>query len=83
MVSFITFSASLFFLWNFQVNKHFYCGFFFIGTYHKGVSPNGLILSDHMTLGAVVATILIIDNTAQVNETCVWNVMKRICLFND
>lgn len=39
-----------------------------LGTYHKGVSPNGLILSDHMTLGAVVATILIIDNTAQVSD---------------
>lgn len=38
----------------------------FIGTYKDGVSPNGLSLSDHMTLGAVVATILIIDNTAQV-----------------
>ena len=38
-----------------------------LGTYKDGISPNGLILSDHMTLGAVVATILIIDNTAQVN----------------
>lgn len=37
-----------------------------LGTYHLAVSDNGLSLSDHMTLGSVVATILIIDNTAQV-----------------
>lgn len=38
-----------------------------LGTYHLAVSDNGLSLSDHMTLGSVVATILIIDNTAQVS----------------
>lgn len=37
------------------------------GVYKDGVSHNGYILSDHMTLGAVVATILIVDNTAQVS----------------
>ena len=37
-----------------------------LGSYKDGVSPNGYILSDHMTLGSVVATILILDNTAQV-----------------
>lgn len=37
----------------------------FSGTYHLAVSENGVSLSDHMTLGSVVATILIIDNTAQ------------------
>lgn len=36
------------------------------GTYKDGVSPEGYVLSDHMLLGSVVATILIIDNTAQV-----------------
>lgn len=38
------------------------------GVYKDGVSHNGYILSDHMTLGAVVATILIVDNTAQVSR---------------
>ncbi|CAD7087029.1 unnamed protein product [Hermetia illucens] len=37
------------------------------GTYKDGVSPDGYMLSDHMTLGSVVATILILDNTAQVS----------------
>lgn len=36
------------------------------GTYHDGVGPNGLVLSDHMTLASVMAAILILDNTAQV-----------------
>lgn len=39
-----------------------------IGAYKNGVSPDGFILSDHMTLASVVATILILDNTAQVCE---------------
>lgn len=43
------------------------------GVYKDGVSHNGYILSDHMTLGAVVATILIVDNTAQVREE--WGVV--------
>jgi len=38
------------------------------GVYKDGVSANGFIVSDHMTLGAVVATILIVDNTAQVSK---------------
>lgn len=44
--------------------------FYFInsGTYKDGMSPNGYTLSDHMTLASVVATILILDNTAQVCE---------------
>lgn len=37
-----------------------------LGTYKDGMSPNGYTLSDHMTLASVVATILILDNTAQV-----------------
>lgn len=36
------------------------------GTYKDGLSPNGHVLSDWMLLGSVVATILIIVNTAQV-----------------
>ena len=38
-----------------------------LGAYKNGVSPDGFILSDHMTLASVVATILILDNTAQVS----------------
>jgi hypothetical protein len=40
----------------------------FLGTYRDGISPDGHVLSDHMLLGAVVATILILDNTAQVRK---------------
>lgn len=36
------------------------------GAYKDGVSPDGYILSDHMTLASVMAAILILDNTAQV-----------------
>lgn len=35
-------------------------------TYKDGVSSDGLVLSDHMTLASMIATILILDNTAQV-----------------
>lgn len=35
--------------------------------YKDGVGADGLMLSDHMTLASVVATILILDNTAQVS----------------
>lgn len=38
------------------------------GTYHDAVGPNGLVLSDHMTLASVMSAILILDNTAQVSE---------------
>lgn len=42
--------------------------FFFsnLGTYKDGLAPDGRILSDHMLLGSVVATILVLDNTTQV-----------------
>ena len=40
----------------------------FIGTYGDRISYNGYVLSDHMLLGTVVATILILDNTAQVSN---------------
>lgn len=36
------------------------------GTYRDGIGPDGLVLSDHMTLASVIAAILILDNTAQV-----------------
>lgn len=36
--------------------------------YKDGVGADGLMLSDHMTLASVVATILILDNTAQVSH---------------
>lgn len=39
----------------------------FLGAYKNGVSPDGYMLSDHMTLASVVALILILDNTAQVH----------------
>lgn len=38
------------------------------GVYRDGIAPDGHVLSDHMLLGAVVATILILDNTAQVRN---------------
>jgi hypothetical protein len=37
------------------------------GTYKDGLSPSGYVLSDHMLLGSVVATILVIVVTAQVS----------------
>lgn len=37
------------------------------GTYLDGIGPDGLVLSDHMTLASVMAAILILDNTAQVS----------------
>lgn len=39
------------------------------GTYRDGITVNGLVLSDHMTLASVMAAILIFDNTAQVSKT--------------
>jgi hypothetical protein len=37
-----------------------------LATYYDAISPEGHVLGDHMLLGTVVATILIIDNTVQV-----------------
>ncbi|EDW81882.2 uncharacterized protein Dwil_GK25424 [Drosophila willistoni] len=52
------------------------------GVYKDGVSQNGYILSDHMTLGAVVATILIVDNTAQVSlYTSYWTVVNHVTIW--
>lgn len=41
--------------------------FLIAGTYRDRISYNGHVLNDHMLLGSVVATILVLDNTAQVS----------------
>ncbi|KAJ0175180.1 hypothetical protein K1T71_009321 [Dendrolimus kikuchii] len=52
------------------------------GTYKDGLAPDGKILSDHMLLGSVVATILIIDNTTQiVLDTTYWTVFNHITVW--
>jgi hypothetical protein len=52
--------------YQFSVQFHFLC-FSPTGTYKDGLSPAGHVLSDHMLLGSVVATILVIVVTAQVS----------------
>nr|CAD7574759.1 unnamed protein product [Timema californicum] len=48
------------------------------GTYKDGVSPKGYVLSDHMLLGSVVATILVIVVTAQIAlDTSYWTVFNH------
>ncbi|KAL1117506.1 hypothetical protein AAG570_003825, partial [Ranatra chinensis] len=52
------------------------------GTYKDGVSPSGHILSDHMLLGSVVATILVIVVTAQVAlDTSYWTIFNHITIW--
>ncbi|CAB3244555.1 unnamed protein product [Arctia plantaginis] len=52
------------------------------GTYKDGLGPDGKILSDHMLLGSVVATILIIDNTTQIAlDTTYWTVFNHITIW--
>ncbi|XP_047532184.1 probable phospholipid-transporting ATPase IM isoform X3 [Vanessa atalanta] len=52
------------------------------GTYKDGLAPDGKILSDHMLLGSVVATILIIDNTTQIAlDTTYWTVFNHITIW--
>ncbi|XP_070137122.1 phospholipid-transporting ATPase ID isoform X3 [Drosophila bipectinata] len=52
------------------------------GVYKDGVSQHGFIVSDHMTLGAVVATILIVDNTAQISlYTSYWTVVNHVTIW--
>ena len=55
------------------------CNMYFsvTGTYKDGLSPAGYVLSDHMLLGSVVATILVIVVTAQVSF---WS-LERCLLF--
>lgn len=61
-----------------SITNYYFLFCFFLGTYKDGISPDGYILSDHMTLGSVVATILILDNTAQVIKFS-WN--EKIFFF--
>ncbi|XP_049937376.1 phospholipid-transporting ATPase ID isoform X2 [Schistocerca serialis cubense] len=52
------------------------------GTYKDGVSPNGYVLSDHMLLGSVVATDLVIVVTAQIAlDTAYWTVFNHIMVW--
>ncbi|CAK1581121.1 unnamed protein product [Parnassius mnemosyne] len=52
------------------------------GTYKDGLAPDGKILSDHMLLGSVVATILIIDNTTQIAlDTTYWTVFNHVTIW--
>ncbi|GBP31603.1 Phospholipid-transporting ATPase ID [Eumeta japonica] len=52
------------------------------GTYKDGLAPDGKILSDHMLLGSVVATILIFDNTTQIAlDTTYWTVFNHITIW--
>ncbi|XP_063216373.1 probable phospholipid-transporting ATPase IM isoform X2 [Bacillus rossius redtenbacheri] len=52
------------------------------GTYKDGVSPKGYVLSDHMLLGSVVATILVIVVTAQIAlDTSYWTVFNHITVW--
>ncbi|XP_058452757.1 phospholipid-transporting ATPase ID isoform X3 [Malaya genurostris] len=52
------------------------------GTYKDGISPDGYVLNDHMLLGSVVATILILDNTAQIAlDTSYWTVVNHVMIW--
>lgn len=56
--------------------------YFFSGTYKDGVSPKGYVLSDHMLLGSVVATILVIVVTVQIAlDTSYWTVFNHIMVW--
>jgi hypothetical protein len=52
------------------------------GTYKDGLSPAGYVLSDHMLLGSVVATILVIVVTAQVSFQATAIVFAFLCAVN-
>lgn len=52
------------------------------GTYKDAVDPNGIVLSDHMLFGSVVATILVIVVTAQIAlDTSYWTVFNHIMVW--
>lgn len=54
----------------------------FAGTYKDGVSPKGYVLSDHMLLGSVVATILVIVVTVQIAlDTSYWTIVNHIMVW--
>ncbi|XP_033230353.1 phospholipid-transporting ATPase ID isoform X2 [Belonocnema kinseyi] len=52
------------------------------GTYKDGVSPKGYVLSDHMLLGSVVATILVIVVTIQIAlDTSYWTIVNHFMVW--
>ncbi|XP_074115873.1 ATPase phospholipid transporting 8B isoform X3 [Cotesia typhae] len=52
------------------------------GTYKDGVSPKGYVLSDHMLLGSVVATILVIVVTVQIAlDTSYWTIVNHFMVW--
>ncbi|EEB16029.1 ATPase, class I, type 8B, putative [Pediculus humanus corporis] len=52
------------------------------GTYKDGTSPKGYTLSDHMLLGTVVSTILVIVVTAQIAmDTSYWTIFNHITIW--
>lgn len=52
------------------------------GTYKDGVSPKGYVLSDHMLLGSVVATILVIVVTVQIAlDTSYWTIINHFMVW--
>ncbi|XP_066581090.1 phospholipid-transporting ATPase ID isoform X2 [Prorops nasuta] len=52
------------------------------GTYKDGVSPKGYVLSDHMLLGTVVATILVIVVTVQIAlDTSYWTIVNHFMVW--
>ncbi|KAL0270682.1 UNVERIFIED_CONTAM: hypothetical protein PYX00_008008 [Menopon gallinae] len=52
------------------------------GTYRDGISPKGYILSDHMLLGSVVSTILVIVVTAQIAmDTSYWTIFNHLTIW--
>lgn len=54
----------------------------YAGTYKNGISPYGYNLSDHMLLGTVVATILVIVVTVQIAlDTSYWTIFNHIMIW--
>lgn len=65
---------------NVKLRKIYLC--ILTGTYKDGVSPKGYVLSDHMLLGSVVATILVIVVTVQIAlDTSYWTVFNHIMVW--
>ncbi|XP_044736525.1 probable phospholipid-transporting ATPase IM isoform X3 [Chrysoperla carnea] len=52
------------------------------GTYKDGATSDGLVLSDYMLLGSVMASILVIVNTVQIAlDTSYWTVFNHIMIW--
>ncbi|KAJ8673481.1 hypothetical protein QAD02_004743, partial [Eretmocerus hayati] len=52
------------------------------GTYKDGITPSGYGLADHMLLGTVVATILVIVVTVQIAlDTSYWTIINHIMVW--